>query len=129
MTEIKDKGIPTNKTKGALGVIYTDTDTGVQYKCTGAYGINGVEHYEWKRISESNIEKIPVGKTEENKVENTEKSFEQFMNPPVEEVDAVEAVVEEPVVEQPAENTRERVPQNGKHKYGKYYDKNKNHKN
>ena len=128
MTEIKGKGVPTNKTKGAIGCIYTDENTGASYKCTGAYGINGVESYEWKRISESNDEKIPVGENEENKVEtveSVEQSFEQFMNPPVETEESVEAVEEKPV-----EETRERVPQNngGKHKYGKYYDKNKNHK-
>ena len=124
MTEFKGKGVPTNKTKGAIGAIYTDTDTGVTYKCTGAYGINGVESYEWKRIFESKTEKIPVEKNEENKVENTEKSFEQFMNPPEEETEA-------PVEEKPVENTRERVPQNngGKHNYGKHYNKNRNNKN
>ena len=128
MTEFKGKGVPTNKTKGALGVIYTDTDTGVQYKCTGAYDINGVENYEWKRISESKSEKIPVEKHEENKVETAEQSFEQFMNPPVEDKEPEE--LKETVEEKPVEETRERVPQNngGKHKYGKYYDKNKNHK-
>lgn len=126
MTEFKGKGAPTNKTKGALGCIYTDTNTGAMYKCTGAYGINGVESYEWKRISESKDEKIPVEKNEKNKVETAEQPFEQFMNPPVE---SEEPVADEPVTEQPVENTRERVQQNGKHKYGKYYDKNKNHRN
>lgn len=128
MTEINGKGVPTNKTKGALGCIYTDTNTGATYKCTNAYIVNGVESYDWKRISEPNAEKIPVEKTEENKVETTKPSFEQFMNPPVEP----EVIIEEPgtdVVEPPVENTRERVQHNGKNKYGKYYDKNKNHRN
>ena len=37
MKEIKQKGAPTNKTPGAVGDIYVDLETGVEYKCTFAY--------------------------------------------------------------------------------------------
>lgn len=51
------KGLPTRKTLGAIGDIYTDTETGIRYKCTSSYG--NVEHgiisfeTEWGKISES----------------------------------------------------------------------------
>lgn len=48
--KITGKGIPTRKTVGAIGDIYTDTLTGVNYECTFAYSPNGVDgyDYEWK---------------------------------------------------------------------------------
>lgn len=147
MTEIKDKGVPTGKTKGALGYIYTDTNTGAVYKCTAAYIINGSESYEWKRISESKAEKIPVEKIEENKVENVEQSFEPFMNPPV-EPEVVEDIdksvmkgpkyINEVILPKETDDetlkTRnelfmEGTKAHGKHNYGKYYNKNKHNKN
>lgn len=44
------KGTPTEKTEGAPGVLYMDTDTGDLYKCTGA--ADGV--YTWKALVEQN---------------------------------------------------------------------------
>lgn len=48
--KITGKGIPTRKTAGAIGDIYTDTLTGVNYECTFAYSPNGKDgyDYEWK---------------------------------------------------------------------------------
>lgn len=48
--KITGKGIPTRKTAGAIGDIYTDTLTGLNYECTFAYSPNGKNDYdyEWK---------------------------------------------------------------------------------
>jgi hypothetical protein len=42
MGVIKQKGVPTRKTKGAVGDIYINTQNGDKYKCTFAYndGVN-----------------------------------------------------------------------------------------
>ena len=56
MSEIKNNGAPTMKTKGAVGDVYTDISTGAQYKCTGSYGIGGQTEYEWKKLN-STVEK------------------------------------------------------------------------
>lgn len=54
MTTIKRKGMPNRQTKGALGTIYIDTETGDKYKCTQAYScstVAGVQYeYEWKLV-------------------------------------------------------------------------------
>lgn len=59
MANITGMGKPTRKTVGALGDIYTDTNTGDKYKCTFAYRSNDGEEFdcEWKLI-----EKATVGK-------------------------------------------------------------------
>lgn len=48
--KITGKGIPTRKTAGAIGDIYTDTLTGANYECTFAYSPGGKNDYdyEWK---------------------------------------------------------------------------------
>ena len=51
MSEIKNNGAPTMKTKGAVGDVYMDISTGAQYKCTGSYGIGGQTEYEWKKLN------------------------------------------------------------------------------
>lgn len=50
MAKITGKGIPTRKTAGAIGDIYTDVTSGKEYKCTFAYSPNGGNDYdyEWK---------------------------------------------------------------------------------
>ena len=37
MKYLKGNGVPTRKTIGAIGDIYVDENTGIQYKCTFAY--------------------------------------------------------------------------------------------
>ena len=54
MSEIKNNGIPTPKTKGSMGDIYTDTSTGEQYICVFAYSShaysNDENYYAWVKI-------------------------------------------------------------------------------
>ena len=51
MTTINKSGVPTRKTKGAIGDIYIDSNTGDKYKCTFAYRDFGKDFdYEWKKI-------------------------------------------------------------------------------
>lgn len=55
MAQLKDNGVPTRKTKGALGDIYTDTNTGKKYKCIFSYrdDVNGVFDCQWREIIET----------------------------------------------------------------------------
>lgn len=51
MASINKSGVPTRKTKGAIGDIYIDSNTGDKYKCTFAYRDFGKDFdYEWKKI-------------------------------------------------------------------------------
>ena len=61
MSEIKNNGAPTMKTKGAVGDVYTDISTGTQYKCTGSYGIGGQTEYEWKKLNSTVKKEEPAG--------------------------------------------------------------------
>lgn len=53
MAEINGIGKPGRNTAGAIGDIYTDTETGDKFKCTFAFrtGDNGSFESEWKPIS------------------------------------------------------------------------------
>lgn len=56
---VTEKGAPTEKTQGAPGVLYMDTDTGDLYKCRAADAVNGV--YTWEKIGGGNSEyKLPI---------------------------------------------------------------------
>ena len=59
MTVIKGKGKPTKNTKGSIGAIYIDTDSGSKYKCTSSYSchtLKGVtEEYEWEPTVQENV--------------------------------------------------------------------------
>lgn len=46
--KITGKGIPTRKTAGAIGDIYTDTLTGANYECTFAYSPGGKNDYDYE---------------------------------------------------------------------------------
>ena len=104
MSEIKNNGAPTMKTKGAVGDVYTDISTGAQYKCTGSYGIGGQTEYEWKKLNNTVEKEEPVGPIDANP-EKTEEPKEPIDIKP-EEV-AVEQSIEkeESVDEQPKEET------------------------
>lgn len=60
MAEIKGVGAPNRNTAGAIGDIYTDTETGYRYKCVFAYrtGDNGEFECDWKIIWSKTIEKV-----------------------------------------------------------------------
>ena len=102
MSEIKNNGAPTMKTKGAVGDVYTDILTGAQYKCTGSYGIGGQTEYEWKKLNSTVEKEKPAGPVDA-KPEKTEEPEEPIDVKP-EEV-AIEQSIEkeESVDEQPKE--------------------------
>ena len=60
MAEIKGAGAPNRNTDGAIGDIYTDTETGYRYKCIFAYrtGDNGEFECDWKFIGSKSLEKV-----------------------------------------------------------------------
>lgn len=64
MANINGTGAPTRKTRGAIGDIYIDSDSGQQYKCTFAYCLNGDDDFdcEWRQIKgcKTEIPKPPV---------------------------------------------------------------------
>ena len=84
MSNRSGKGIPTRKTAGALGDIYTDTTTGKQYKCIFAYRSNNDEEFDcqWKELSSGDAKKSEVEKVE--KVEKVEEVEEEPVEEPVE---------------------------------------------
>ena len=70
MATLNGNGAPTRKTTGAIGDIYTDTNTGDQYKCIFSYRSNTDEDYDcqWKKISTG---KKPNAKPEVKEVKET----------------------------------------------------------
>lgn len=84
MAEIKGAGKPGRNTAGAIGDIYTDTETGKRYKCTFAYrtGDNGEFDCEWKHIGTKPLEKV-----EKNNIYGEQQKKEPMKEPqkPVEE--------------------------------------------
>lgn len=58
MANINGSGAPTEQTVGVLGDIYTDSDTGIQYKCVLAYSSTGSDEdeteYRWVRYITKN---------------------------------------------------------------------------
>ena len=67
MNKLKGTGIPTRKTAGAIGDIYTDTATGKQYKCVFSYRENTTGEFDcqWKPINPEQSKAI--GETEVKK--------------------------------------------------------------
>jgi hypothetical protein len=65
MAKFEGKGAPTLTFEGQVGDIYTDIDTGIQYKCVQAYTSTdtiiskGDREYEWKKV-EVSVE-LPFG--------------------------------------------------------------------
>lgn len=110
MAQLTGKGVPTRKTKGAIGDIYTDTTTGKKYECTFAYRDNSdcMFDCQWKEIIEKNAEvkkdalKTPVAEEEEEiKVETAVKEEEANT-----EEHPVETTEEEAAVQKPASKNR-----------------------
>lgn len=71
MTGLKGKGLPTRKTIGAIGDIYTDTNTGKQYKCTFAYRSNNDDDFDcdWTELKGKGVAQKVEEKKEEPKPE------------------------------------------------------------
>lgn len=90
MAKLNGSGVPTRKTIGAIGDIYTDTTTGEQYKCIFAYRSDNDEDFDcqWKKLD---TDKKPYVKPEAKEVAKTA------------EEEPVEKKKEEP--EQPKEET------------------------
>lgn len=105
MSEIKNNGAPTMKTKGAVGDVYTDISTGAQYKCTGSYGIGGQTEYEWKKLNSTVEKDEPVGPVDV-KPEKTEEPEEPI------EVKSEEVADEQPVAKEKSvnEQPKEELP-------------------
>lgn len=101
MSEIKNNGAPTMKTKGAVGDVYTDISTGAQYKCTGSYGIGGQTEYEWKKLNNTVEKEEPVGPIDANPEKTEEAAVEQS----IEKEEPIDVKPEEVAVKQPKEET------------------------
>ena len=128
MSEIKGKGIPTRQTAGALGDIYIDTNTGVRYKCTGAYGItthiDSTKEFEWKPIrsikqSMANPQ-VQTRQVEEKPHETPKKPIKQKAKP----VEKLEKATEEQEADK-ANTVKEEIKEtksNAPHNYAKHFD-------
>lgn len=111
MAQLKDNGAPTRKTKGALGDIYTDTNTGKKYKCIFSYrdDVNGDFDCQWKEIVEA-----------EKKASKKNEAPKQEAKAVVEEV-KTEPVKQEETKEEPVKTEEKRST--GKTSYSSYYNK------
>ena len=99
MSEIKNNGAPTMKTKGAVGDVYIDISTGAQYKCTGSYGIGGQTEYEWKKLNNTVDKEEPVRPIDANP-EKTEEPKEPI------DVKPEEVAVKQPKEELPKQENK-----------------------
>lgn len=102
MKYLKGNGVPTRKTIGAIGDIYIDENTGIQYKCTFAYRSENDAAFDcqWSALSATPVdEKIeePVVKSVETIEE--EKPTVTAVEDPVKE-EKKPTVVEESVKEE-----------------------------
>lgn len=114
MAQLKDNGVPTRKTKGALGDIYTDINTGKKYKCVFSYrdDVNGDFDCQWREIIE--VGKKPVKKNEAPKQEVKDVVEKKKST---EELTKHEETKEDPIKPE----TKKHV---GKSNYTSYYNKN-----
>lgn len=113
MASIKGTNAPTRKTVGALGDIYTDTNTGKQYKCVFSYKSAADEKFDcqWVEIKGS-------VKNAEPKSQKDEKEDEVVIGI---DLTSPESVAEEPVKEdRPKQNKN-----NNRTNYTSYSKKNK----
>lgn len=129
MSTIKGKGIPTRKTKGAIGDIYIDSTTGKQYKCTNAYGVNGEFDYTWRAEKQESVQngkvEVKPAKPVESKVV-PEKKVEEPVKEEVVETAKAPVEAEGVIVAEPEKGeVKEEVPATGKKRtnYAAAYDK------
>ena len=99
MARIKGTGVPTRKTKGALGDIYTDTKTGRLYECVFAYrnGSDNMFDCQWKELTdkeEVKSEPQQAAKVEETKAEEVKP--EVTPEPETEKIPVEESVETKP---------------------------------
>lgn len=91
MSTINRSGAPNRMTKGAIGDIYIDTDTGAKYECAFACRLSGEAlEYKWQKISDGDkavVDPIitPITETDNNKdrpkpVENNGKTNPVVVN-------------------------------------------------
>lgn len=112
MASIKGTNAPTRKTVGALGDIYTDTNTGKQYKCVFSYKSAADEKFDcqWVDIKGS--------------VKNVEPEAQKYEKE--EEVVIGIDLAEEPVAEEPVKEDRPKHNKNSNRtNYTSYNKKNK----
>lgn len=83
MANINGTGAPSRKTRGAIGDIYTDSNSGQQYKCTFAYCSNGDDDFdcEWRQIKGCKTE-IPKPSAKIDIPKEKEKIVQQSNNTP-----------------------------------------------
>ena len=103
MNQLKGNGIPTKKTKGALGDIYTDTSTGKKYKCVFSYRDNDDAEFDcqWKELSEDTK---PVTKSVVKEV--AKPVTKSVVKPSVEEKPIEKKEVKKPLAEEVKEEVK-----------------------
>lgn len=113
MNQLKGNEIPTKKTKGALGDIYTDTSTGKKYKCIFSYRDNDDDEFncQWKELGEES-KTMTKSTAEENKTVVKPEVKEEPKKPVAEEVKQ-EEIKPESVKPEPKQH-------NGKTNYAAY---------
>lgn len=128
MKQLKGNSIPTKKTKGALGDIYTDTSTGKKYKCVFSYRDNDDSDFDcqWKELSE---ETKPVTKsvvkedvkpvTKSVVKEDVKPATKSVVKPAVEEKPVEKKKVKKSVAEEVKEEVKPK-PHTGKTNYTAY---------
>lgn len=84
MAAIKGKGVPNQHTKGHIGDLYTDTNTGNRYLCTFSYSDYFVdEEYTWTYVDTT--ETVESGSSPVVEVEDKIEEPENDTEPVVEE--------------------------------------------
>lgn len=119
MANIKGTGVPTRKTLGAMGDIYTDTTTGKQYECVFAYRDNQDDDFDcqWKELKETKDQKDSLyGEMKSEKILGGEISEKQS--------DKLEEIKEEVKEETKQEPAKEEAARN-RTNYAAYGKKNK----
>ena len=93
MSIIKQKGVPTRNTKGSIGDIYVDLNTGNRYQCTFAYISAGSVECDWKPVSKGTVTRAEISDIKTPVV--LEPAVEEVKEELVEEVS--ESTAEEPI--------------------------------
>ena len=119
MASIKGTNAPTRKTVGALGDIYTDTNTGKQYKCVFSYKSAADEKFDcqWVEIKGS-VKNVEPEAQKDEKEDGVVIGIDLDNGP---DLTSPEPVAEEPVKEdRPKQNKN-----NNRTNYTSYNKKNK----
>ena len=86
MAQLNGKGVPSRKTAGAMGDIYTDTTTGKQYECVFAYRDNSDYGFDcqWKELPTARKSE-PTKPTKTTNVPKTSEKTETKVDQPAKE--------------------------------------------